>query len=269
MKYICVYCGSSDNAPESHKLAAKTLGKAIVAAEYGLVYGGAKVGLMGCLANSVLEAGGKVHGVVTQDMEKLGVVHDGIDLTVAANYERRKQIMRDLSDGLIALPGGLGTLDELLNTAIHNQFASFSPDISNPVKPIGVLNVDGFFDNQLRQLDVSVKCNYMKQSHREMVFASDNATSLVEHLRSFKRPEVDTDRWWEKKESVSEPEAEKPTSIGLTEPSSKDEAPVGPLKKRWLKQWDQKKEDKPQQAIQAQPSLTAEAKKNDRKFTNG
>lgn len=269
MKYICVYCGSSDNAPESHKLAAKTLGKAIVAAGYGLVYGGAKVGLMGCLANSVLEAGGEVQGVVTQDIQKLGVVHDGIKLTVAANYERRKQIMRDLSDGFIALPGGLGTLDELLNTAINNQFASFSEDTSNPVKPIGVLNVDGFFDYQLRQLDVSVNCNYMKQSHRDMVFAAENATSLVEHLQSFKRPEVDADRWWEKKESTLKPKAEKPTASETTELSSEGGMPEGSLKNRWLKQWDQKKEFKPQQTIQAQQSSTTQVNKTDRKLTNG
>tara|TARA_R110002110_G_scaffold415800_1_gene656268 strand:+ start:22218 stop:22967 length:750 start_codon:yes stop_codon:yes gene_type:complete len=198
MEYICVYSGSSDKGPENHKQAARDLGKAIVEAGYGLIYGGAKVGLMGIIANSVLEAGGQVKGVITPEVEALEVVHQGLQTLIKAeNYQQRKRLMMEGSVACIALPGGLGTLDESFESLIKNQFASYKNTDDNPVKPFCLVNTDGFYEHQIKQLDICVEHGYMKQSHRDMVYASGNIANILAHIKGYKKPAADAGKWWE------------------------------------------------------------------------
>lgn len=197
MKYICVFCGSSQNAPETHKEAAKQLGKAIVDAGYGLVYGGANVGLMGILADSVLQANGSVIGVITPEVKALEVVHQTVIIRETKNYSERKKVMRDLSAGFVALPGGLGTIDEFFEVMITNQFASYENTPENPVKPVALFNIDGFFDGIAGLIAQSEACSYLKSTHVNMLLYSDNPLEITQHIASFKGPEANPERWWE------------------------------------------------------------------------
>jgi uncharacterized protein (TIGR00730 family) len=179
MKSICVYCGSNFNGDPVLQKAIEELAETMVNQEITLVYGGGSVGVMGVIADEVLKRKGKVTGVIPQFLMDKEVGHCGLtEMVVTENMHQRKQRMADLSDGFIILPGGFGTLEEFFEVLTWLQLGLHA-------KPIGVLNVDGFYDPLFAQMDVMVKHRFLKQTNRDLVFNETNATALVEKMKKF------------------------------------------------------------------------------------
>jgi uncharacterized protein (TIGR00730 family) len=185
MKRICVFCGSSPGARPEYRTAAINLGEALVARGLGLVYGGANIGLMGVLAHSVMSAGGEVIGVIPQSMVKRELAFTGVsDLRVTGSMHERKAVMADLSDGFIAMPGGLGTLEELFEILTWTQLGIHH-------KPAGVLNVEGYFDALLAFLDYAVAERFIKDEYRSMLIVDRDPNQLLDHFASYVPPKVE------------------------------------------------------------------------------
>ena len=147
MRRICVYCGSNSGGHEDYSAAAKNLASELVRRDYELVYGGASNGTMGILADTVLDQGGKVHGVIPHRLEEKEIAHQGLtELHIVASMHERKSTMAELSQGFIALPGGFGTLEELIEVLTWGQLRFHD-------KPCGVINVRGYFDKLLAFVD--------------------------------------------------------------------------------------------------------------------
>jgi uncharacterized protein (TIGR00730 family) len=180
-----VFTGSSPGRRPQYAAAAEALGSALAERGDELVYGGANVGLMGVLADSVLAAGGRVIGVIPRGLLEREVAHRGLsELHVVGSMHERKSLMAELSDGVIALPGGLGTLEELFEMLTWAQLGLHG-------KPCGLLNVDGYFDKLLDFLDHSVDERFVAQSHREMVLAESAPTKLLERMDGYRAPAVE------------------------------------------------------------------------------
>jgi len=179
MQRICVYCGSSLGRRSDYATSAKALGLEFVKRGITLIYGGASVGIMGLIADTMLNEGGEVVGVIPQSLAEMEVAHQGLsELKIVSNMHERKAMMADLSDGFIALPGGMGTLEELFETLTWSQLQFHN-------KPCGLLNVEGYYDQLLSFLDHTVDEQYLKPQHRELLLASDNANDLLEKLSSY------------------------------------------------------------------------------------
>ncbi len=179
LKRICVFCGSSSGGHPDYANAARELGQSLAGQHIGLVYGGAKVGLMGQIAEAVLAAGGEVIGVIPKHLEAREVAHRGLtDLRIVSSMHERKSLMADLSDGFIALPGGLGTLEELFEIATWAQLGIHE-------KPLGVLNVRGYYDRLMGFLDDAVEERFVRMEHRSLIAIQDDPEALVEALRAF------------------------------------------------------------------------------------
>ena len=180
MKSICVYCGASFNGDPALLATIENLAEVFISKKVELVYGGGSVGVMGLIANAVLQKGGKVTGVIPQFLLDKEVEHHGITtLIVTENMHQRKQKMADLSDGFIILPGGFGTMEEFFEVLTWLQLGLHN-------KPIGILNVEGFYDHLLAQLDVMVERKFLKASNRELVLEDKDAKALVEKMLIFK-----------------------------------------------------------------------------------
>lgn len=180
MKNICVFCGSSigDNAVYSEK--AKELGSLIALQQKRLIYGGGNVGLMGIIADEVLKHGGEVTGVIPHFLFEWEVGHEGLtELIKVDSMHERKLKMSKLADGFIAMPGGFGTLEELSEILTWIQLSIIQ-------KPVGLLNVNGFYDHLVAQMDHMVKEKFLKPENREMVMVSDNSEELVRMMESYK-----------------------------------------------------------------------------------
>jgi uncharacterized protein (TIGR00730 family) len=185
MKRICVFCGSSPGARPAYRTAAANLGAALVARGMGLVYGGANVGLMSELAHSVLDAGGEVIGVIPRSLVQRELALTGLaDLRITDSMQERKAVMADLADGFIAMPGGLGTLDELFEVLTWTQLGIHQ-------KPSGLLNVEGYFDALLAFLDHAVAERFVKDAHRSMLIVEPEPHRLLDRLEAFVPPAVD------------------------------------------------------------------------------
>jgi uncharacterized protein (TIGR00730 family) len=179
MKAICVFCGANFNGDPVLKEAIEQLAEVMVSREITLVYGGGKVGVMGLIADAILSRGGKAIGVIPQFLMDKEVGHTGLtELHIVDNMHQRKQMMNDLCDAIITLPGGLGTLEEFfevltwLQLGLHNH-------------PIGLLNVGGFYDSLLTQMDVMVAQKFLKSTNRELVITSGNPIELINLMDSF------------------------------------------------------------------------------------
>jgi hypothetical protein len=184
MKRICVNCGSSPGARLEYRDAARHLGRVLVKRGLGLVYGGAEVGLMGELANAVLARGGEVIGIIPDSIADK-VAHPRLtELRVVRSMHERKQRMFDLSDGFIALPGGLGTLDEFIELLTWGQLGMHS-------KPCGLLNVCGYFDGFLEFLDHAVEQRFVHAAHRRMVIVRERPEALLEAFEGYEAPRVE------------------------------------------------------------------------------
>ena len=182
MKRVCVYCGSSSGANPVHREAAENLGALLASRGIGLVYGGGNVGLMGILADAALRAGGEVIGVVPSALMEKELGHTGVTkLHVTGSMHGRKQLMADLSDGFIALPGGIGTLEELFETFTWLQLGFHG-------KPVGLLNVAGFYDHLLTFLRHTAEEKFLRAEHLESLLVETDAGALLGRMTRFRAP---------------------------------------------------------------------------------
>jgi len=181
MKRICVNCGSSLGYSNCYMAMARELGQVILENQYELVYGGADVGLMGEVAGTVLKGGGVVRGIIPESFAHK-VSHQGLtELHVVGSMHERKQMMYDLSDAFVALPGGFGTLEEMSEILTWAQLGLHS-------KPCGLINVNGYFDLLLSFLDSAVTNGFIKQIHRDMLLVSDSTKGLLSGMESYESP---------------------------------------------------------------------------------
>jgi hypothetical protein len=193
MQRICVFTGASPGASTEYERAASQLGRALVERGSTLVYGGAKVGLMGVLADTVLEGGGQVIGVIPEDLVAKEVSHHGVsELKVVPSMHERKAVMSDLSDAVVALPGGLGTLDELFEMLTWSQLGLHQ-------KRCGLLNVLGYFDQLLGFLDHAVAERFIARDHQDMLHTESTATALLDRMDTYRAPVVE--KWLDRASS--------------------------------------------------------------------
>ena len=185
MKRICVFAGSSRGAREDYAQAAERLARELVTRGYGVVFGGGRVGMMGVLADATLAAGGEVIGVIPKALLEKEVAHGGLtELRVVASMHERKAMMAELSEGFIALPGGLGTLEEFFEVLTWAQLGLHP-------KPCGLLNVSGYYDRLLEFLDLTVEERFVKSQHRALVITSTSPADLLERFATYRPPQVE------------------------------------------------------------------------------
>ncbi len=184
MNNVCVFCGSNSGLGSAYTQAASRLGALLAEKKVGLVYGGANIGVMGCLADSALANGGSVTGVIPESIAKLNVSHTNLtDLRVVATMHERKALMAELSDGFISLPGGLGTLEEMFEVLTWAQLSIHD-------KPCGLLNINGYFDKLLDFMDNMVAQQFVVKAHRDMLICESSEARLLEAMNSYKPPVV-------------------------------------------------------------------------------
>jgi len=184
IRKLCVYCGSNPGRTPVYADGACALAEALVQRNIGLVYGGASVGIMGLLADAVLRAGGQVTGVMPESLIKKEIAHHGLtELRVTRSMHERKSVMAELSDGFIALPGGIGTLEEIFEVWTWAQLGFHD-------KPCGLFNIAGYFDNLCAFLDHAVAEQFVKQPHRTMIFVENSAELLLDGFSSYVPPVV-------------------------------------------------------------------------------
>ncbi|WP_233880916.1 LOG family protein [Paraburkholderia flagellata] len=194
MKAVCVYCGSSPGANPIYTEAAQAFGRALVAANLALVYGGGKVGLMGVIADTVMAGGGRAIGVIPELLVDKEVGHVGLtELHVVPDMHHRKKMMADLSDAFVAMPGGAGTLEELFEVYTWAQLGYHR-------KPVGVLNISGFYDPLMSLLDHTVREGFMRQTYRDMLQTDSDPAALIAKLKHYHAPTKD--KWADLRESV-------------------------------------------------------------------
>jgi uncharacterized protein (TIGR00730 family) len=180
---ICVFCGTNPGSRPAYGEAARELGRVLAEQEIELVYGGASVGIMGELADSVQEHGGHVTGIIPQQLMEKEAAHTGIrNLIVVASMHQRKSQMADMSDGFIALPGGIGTLEGFLEVLTWGQLGIHA-------KPAGILNVEGYFDELTAFLDHAVREGFLRDIHRNAIMVESKPEALLERLKAFTAPE--------------------------------------------------------------------------------
>jgi len=185
MRRICVYCGSNSGKRPEYAAAARELADVLVRHELELVYGGADKGIMGIIADAVLEQGGKVHGVIPQMLCDKEIAHQRLtELHVVASMHARKTMMAALSDGFIAMPGGFGTLEEIIEIVTWGQLRFHD-------KPCGLLNTDGYFDHLLAYLDHANGEGFLRTENRDMLLCDADPTGLVQKFERYAAPQVD------------------------------------------------------------------------------
>ncbi|SDK76631.1 TIGR00730 family Rossman fold protein [Microbulbifer yueqingensis] len=185
MNYICVYCGSNPGRRPEYLQAAGALAAELVARDIGLVYGGAGIGIMGTLADEVLDRGGRVIGVIPDALAVREVPHPRVtDMRVVSSMHERKALMEELSDGFIALPGGLGTLEELFEILTWAQLGFHQ-------KPCGLLDVAGYFRHLASFLDHCVEEQLLKPQYREMLLEADDPARLLKMMEDYRPPAMD------------------------------------------------------------------------------
>lgn len=179
MKRICVFCGSNPGLGDAYMEAARTLGRSLAESGVGLVYGGAKVGMMGAIADAALAAGGEVVGVMPSNLIQREIAHRGLtELHEVSSMHERKALMEQLSDGFIAMPGGFGTLDEFCEILTWAQLAIHR-------KPCGLLNVAGYYDSFLTFLDHAVGQQLLKAAHRQLILIDAAPDALLERMKHY------------------------------------------------------------------------------------
>jgi uncharacterized protein (TIGR00730 family) len=188
MRRICVYCGSNAGSRDDYADAARDLADVLVRHDYELVYGGSSKGTMGILADAVLDRGGTVHGVIPKLLKDKELAHTGLtELHTVASMHERKSMMAALSDGFVALPGGFGTLEELIEVLTWGQLRFHD-------KPCGVINVLGYYDKLLAYLDHMQTEGFLRPENRQMLLCGDDATSLIRLFEEYTAPGVD--KWF-------------------------------------------------------------------------
>jgi hypothetical protein len=184
---ICVFCGSSFGADPAFKRAAQSLADALARRDITLVYGGGNVGLMGALADQVMRRGGRAIGVIPRTLVEKELAHRAItQLRVVGSMHERKALMAELADGFLALPGGFGTIEELSEMLTWGQLGLHR-------KPVGLLNVSGYFDHFLRFLDHAVDVRLLHPEHRHLVLEGEQVDDLLDRMAAWQPPA--TPRW--------------------------------------------------------------------------
>ncbi|KUJ59649.1 LOG family protein YvdD [Flavobacteriaceae bacterium CRH] len=184
MKRITVFCGSSFGSEEIYKEQATLLGQTLAKQNIELVYGGANVGLMGAVADGILNEGGKAIGVLPDFLRSKEIAHLGLtELILVESMHERKTKMNDLCDGVIALPGGFGTLEELFEMLTWGQLGLHK-------KPIAILNINGFYDSLIELTKVMVDKGLLKEVNQKMLLVSDNIEDLLEQMKNYVAPTV-------------------------------------------------------------------------------
>ena len=191
MKSLCVFCGSSPGARPEYLEVARLTGRTLAEDGIRLVYGGGSVGMMGATADACLAAGGEVTGVITKRLVGLEVGHEGLtNLEVVDSMHERKARMAELSDGFIALPGGAGTLEELFEVFTWSQLEIHA-------KPMGLVNVAGYFDRLQGFLDHMVAERFLLREHGDMLLTAEDPSQLISKMRAYKP--VELEKWVERK----------------------------------------------------------------------
>lgn len=203
MKRICVYCGSSPGRRSAYIEIARALAEELVSRNIGLVYGGANIGIMGELANTVIDFGGEVIGIIPHALVDKEVTHDGItkevshnglsNLKIVSSMHERKAVMADMADGFIALPGGLGTIEELFEILTWAQLGFHQ-------KPCGLLNALGYYDSLSVFLDNAVTEQFVKSAHRNMLLVDESPDNLLDKMTIYKPPLFD--KWLSQRETL-------------------------------------------------------------------
>jgi len=176
LRRVCVYAGSKRGRREQYATATRELGRRLAGSGIGVVYGGGRVGLMGVLSDAALEAGGEVIGVIPGHLVKSEVAHESVtDLRIVGSMHERKALMSELADAFIALPGGTGTLEELVEMLTWSQLGLHH-------KPCGLLNVDSYYDSLVAFLDGAVQERFLAPEHRAMLVVSSDADALLAEL---------------------------------------------------------------------------------------
>jgi uncharacterized protein (TIGR00730 family) len=189
MQSICVYCGSSPGRSPDYLSAARELGVEFGQRGLTLVYGGSAVGLMGAIAQSAIESGGKVVGVITQALAEQNIAYKGLtDLRVVKDMHERKAVMAELSDGFIALPGGYGTYEEFFEALTWLQLGIHT-------KPCGLLNINGYYDKLLEFLDHAVDEMFIYKPHRDLMLSSDKPAILLDQIMNFQPVRISKTEW--------------------------------------------------------------------------
>jgi uncharacterized protein (TIGR00730 family) len=182
MRRVCVYAGASSGADSAYEAAARNLGQLLAGSGIGLVYGGASIGLMGAVADGVLSAGGEAIGVIPVGLKRREIAHEALnELRTVDSMHERKAMMSELSDAFIALPGGLGTLDELLEAATWTQLGIHA-------KPCGLLNVGGYWDSLLAQLERAGRDGFLRADHRSVLLVETDVVALLARLEAWSAP---------------------------------------------------------------------------------
>lgn len=189
MTYIAVFCGSSSGNGSEFVHQATLLGEVIARRGYGLVYGGAHVGLMGAVANGALSQGGEVIGVIPEFLKKKELEHNNITkMHVVETMHERKALMNKLSDAIIALPGGYGTMEELFEMLTWSQLALHK-------KPIGILNVDGYYDPLIEMSEKMIEKGFLKEEYRKILIVENKIEDLLDKMDKFEP--LKNDKWFE------------------------------------------------------------------------
>jgi uncharacterized protein (TIGR00730 family) len=188
MKTLCVFCGSSKGKKNDYQNACTALAKLLVQENITLVYGGGNVGLMGLLANEVLERSGKVIGVIPKSLADKEVAHKGLtELHIVGSMHERKAMMAELSDGFIAMPGGIGTLEEIIEVFTWTQLGIHS-------KPCGLLNIAGYYNPLFNFLTQMVEQEFLKPFHLSMMVMEKDPPTLLEAMKNANVTYID--KWW-------------------------------------------------------------------------
>jgi uncharacterized protein (TIGR00730 family) len=191
---ICVFCGASPGARPAYREATEELARLLVAEHIGVVYGGGGVGLMGALADAVLAEGGEVIGIIPRALMDREIAHRDVeDMRVVGSMHERKALMAELADAFVALPGGLGTLEELFEVYTWAQLGLHR-------KPCALLNVDGYYDGIAGFLSHAVEERFVREEHREMLIVEREPQALIERLRRFE-PDATLPKWIDREET--------------------------------------------------------------------
>ncbi|ASV30439.1 LOG family protein [Maribacter cobaltidurans] len=184
MKRVTVFCGSSSGTENIYQEQASLLGQTLAKHDIELIYGGANVGLMGAVADGVLNNGGKVIGVLPNFLKSKEIAHEHLtELILVDTMHQRKTKMNDLSDGVIAMPGGFGTLEEFFEMLTWAQLGLHK-------KPIAILNIDGFYDSLNVLVQTMVDKGFLKEVNQKMLLVSDNIDELLEKMKNYVAPSV-------------------------------------------------------------------------------
>ena len=179
---VAVYCGSSSGNEIKYLEQTKALGKFLAQNNIDIVYGGGKVGLMGTIADSVLEHGGKVYGVIPKKLEDKELAHTGVTaLKIVENMHERKAMMADMADAFITLPGGAGTLEEISEAWTWAQLGYHN-------KPCAFYNIDGFYDDLFKMIEKMSSKGFMKKEYLDMLINTTNLDELLSSLKNYKAP---------------------------------------------------------------------------------